>query len=87
QRRRHRPCLCAKYQSRHGRHQRADSGADGLALVRRLEALLVRRPPRLRRRRFAVLQPLQERDAALAGQHRQRGGVQYADGEMTEVSI
>ena len=35
-------------QGRHDRHQRADPGADGLLLVRRLEGLAVRRHPRPR---------------------------------------
>ncbi len=35
----------------HGRHQRADPGADGVSQLRRLEALAVRRPRHLRSRR------------------------------------
>jgi malonate-semialdehyde dehydrogenase (acetylating)/methylmalonate-semialdehyde dehydrogenase len=42
-------------QGRHGRRQRADSGADGLPLVRRLEAIPVRGPQRARARRRALL--------------------------------
>ncbi len=40
---------------RHGRRQRADSGADGVLFVRRLEAVAVRRPARPRHRRRQVL--------------------------------
>jgi malonate-semialdehyde dehydrogenase (acetylating)/methylmalonate-semialdehyde dehydrogenase len=47
------------------------AGADGLQQLRRLEAQHVRRPPRLRPRRRALLHAPQGRDAALA-EHRQR---------------
>ena len=66
ERRRRRARVHAPHQGRHGRHQRADSGADGVPLVRRLEAQPVRRPPHLRRGRRAFLHALQIRDAALA---------------------
>ena len=52
---------------RHGRRQRADPGADGLPLVRRLEGVAVRRPARARPRRRALLHARQGRHAALAG--------------------
>jgi hypothetical protein len=55
----------------HGGHQRADPGADGLARLRRLEEEPVRRHARLRRGRRALLHQAEERDAALARQHRQ----------------
>ncbi len=45
---RHRARVRAAREGRHGRHQRADPGAHGLPLVRRLEAIAVRRPSRLR---------------------------------------
>ena len=43
QRRRRRAALPERGRGRHGRHQRADPGADGLLLLRRLEVLAVRR--------------------------------------------
>ena len=53
-------------QRRHDRHQRADPGADGLLLLRRLEGLAVRRPPHPRPRRGRVLHPRQGRHDPLA---------------------
>src|SRR5690606_15260183 len=70
--------ICPADQGGHGGHQRAHSGAHGMALVRRLEALAVRRPPCLRRRRRAFLYALQERHATLAGQHRQGRRIHHA---------
>ena len=73
-------------QRRHGRHQRADSGADGVSLVRRLEAVAVRRPPRVRRRSRALLHALQEGDAALAGCcGQQRSGICYTSQQVAVV--
>ena len=46
--------------------QRADPGADGLLLLRRLEGLAVRRHPRPRRRGRPLLHPRQGRHHALA---------------------
>ena len=51
---------------RHGRRQRADSRADGLPLLRRLEALAVRRPARARSGRRALLHATEDRHFALA---------------------
>ena len=66
QRRRRGPALPARGRGRHGRHQRADPGAGRLLLLRRLEGLAVRRHPRLRHRRRALLHPRQGRHPALA---------------------
>ncbi len=66
QRRRRRPALPERGRGRHGRHQRADPGADGVLLVRRLEELAVRRHPRPRHRGRALLHPRQGRHLALA---------------------
>src|SRR5439155_506659 len=51
---------------RHGRHQRADPGAGGVLLVRRLEELALRRPARARHRGGQVLYQDQGGDDALA---------------------
>jgi malonate-semialdehyde dehydrogenase (acetylating)/methylmalonate-semialdehyde dehydrogenase len=67
----------------HGRHQRAHSGAHGLARVRRLEALHVRRHPRLRRGRRALLHPPEVDHAALVRLHRRRPGIRHAHGQVT----
>ena len=67
QRRRRRARLRAGRHRRHGRHQRADPGADGLPLLRRLEGVALRRPARARPRRRALLHARQGRHAALAG--------------------
>ena len=58
--------FAAGHQHRHGRRERADPGADGVPLVRRLEALAVRRPPHLWPGRRALLHPLQGDHPALA---------------------
>ena len=55
---------------RHGRHQRADPGADGLPLVRRMEAVAVRAPAHARARRRALLHAAEDGDRALAGRAR-----------------
>ena len=74
-RRRRRPRVRRQDRSRHGRHQRADPGAGRLPLLRRLEALAVRRPLDLRPRRRALLHAAQDRDDALAGpREHQHGG-------------
>ena len=49
--------LPARRARRHDRHQRADPGADGLLLLRRLEGLPVRRHARARRGRDPLLHP------------------------------
>ncbi len=66
QRRRRGPPLRERDPGRHGRHQRADPGADGLLLLRRLEELALRRHPRLRRRGHQLLHPRQGRHLPLA---------------------
>ena len=60
---------------RHGRHQRADPGSGRLSLLRRLEAVAVRRSFDLRPRRRALLHAAQDRDRALAVRH--RGGAEF----------
>ena len=72
-RRRRGPALPARGRGRHGRRQRADPGADGVLLVRRLEVLAVRRHPRPRHRRRALLHPRQGRHLPLAGPGGRRG--------------
>ncbi len=67
QRRRRRPALPGRGRGRHDRHQRADPGADGVLLVRRLEGLAVRRHARPRHRGRALLHPRQGRHLPLAG--------------------
>ena len=67
QRRRRRAAVPERGRGRHGGHQRADPGADGLLLVRRLEELAVRRHPRARHGGRAVLHPRQGRDVTVAG--------------------
>ena len=68
------PRLRAGRSGRHGRHQRADSRADGVLLVRRLEAVALRRPARARHGRHQVLHAHEGRDAAVdrgsRGRHR-----------------
>ena len=59
-------------EGRHGRHQRADPGAGGLALVRRVEGVDVRRPPHLRARGHPLLHPAQGRHVPLARPRVQR---------------
>ena len=80
--RRHRARVLAADPDRHGRHQRADSRADGVAFVRRLEEVALRRSSRVRRGRRAVLHALQEHHAALARQHREGRGVHHAGREV-----
>ena len=67
ERRRRGPQVPARGRGRHGRHQRADSGADGLLLVRRLEGVAVRRHAHLRAATASLLHAHQGRDLALAG--------------------
>jgi hypothetical protein len=49
-----RPTLPARDRGRHGRHQRADPGADGVLLLRRLEGLPLRGHPCPRHRRVST---------------------------------
>ena len=73
-----------RVQSRHGRHQRADPGADGVPLFRRLEALAVRRLHVVRRGRRALLHALQVGHAALARAPPPQGpGVRDAGEQVT----
>ena len=67
---------------RHGRHQRADPRAHGLARLRRMETQPVRRHACLRRRRRALLHEAEEHHAALAGEHCEGRRVRDADGEI-----
>ena len=67
---------------RHGRHQRADPGAGRLPLLRRLEALAVRRPLDLRAGGRALLHAAEDGDRALAGGHQVRRGVHLPDDEL-----
>ena len=82
-RRQRRTRIRASRPGRHGRHQCADPGPDGLARLRRLEEEPVRRHARLRRRRRAFLHEAEERDAALAGEHRQGRRVRHAHFKVT----
>ena len=66
--------------------ERAHSSADGLPLVRRLEALALRRPPHVRSRGGALLHPPEDRDPALAEGHPRRRGVHDADLRVTGVN-
>ena len=59
-----RAALPERGRGRHGRDQRADPGADGVLQLRRLEELAVRRHPRPRHRRRALLHPRQGHHAA-----------------------
>ena len=54
-RRRRRPAVHLRGRGRHGRRQRADPGADGVLLVRRVGRVALRRHPRARRRGRALL--------------------------------
>jgi malonate-semialdehyde dehydrogenase (acetylating)/methylmalonate-semialdehyde dehydrogenase len=65
-----------------GRHQRADPGAGGLFLLRRLEELALRRPARARCRERQVLYPDQGRHHALASPGHAGTGVSYAHSRM-----
>ena len=60
------PALPERGRGRHGRHQRADPGAGGLLLVRRMEELAVRRHARPRHRRRALLHPHEGRHQPVA---------------------
>ena len=83
ERRQRRARVRAPGRDRHGRHQRADPGADGVARLRRLERELVRRHARLRRGRHPLLHAPEVGDAALAGKHAQGRRVHDADLEVT----
>ena len=61
-------------------------GADGLARLRRLEALAVRRHARLRRGGRALLHEAEVDHAALAREHGQGRGIRDADGEVKAAS-
>ena len=64
---------------RHGRHQPADPGADGVPQLWRLEALAVRRHGGLRPRGGALLHAAQDDDRALADRHPRRRRIRDAD--------
>ena len=73
---------------RHGRHQRADPGAGRLPLLRRLEALALRRPRHLRAGGRALLHAAEDGDGALAGGHQVGRGVHLPDDELRgELSV
>ena len=73
--------------SRHGRHQRSDSGADGVLLVRRLAQFAVRRPQRAWRRWRALLHAAQDGHVALAGRRQRRARLSHAaDGVTARVA-
>ena len=64
QRRRRGPAVPERGGGRHGRDQRPDPRAGRVLLVRRLEALALRRHPRVRRRRRALLHARQGGDVS-----------------------
>ena len=65
-RRRRRPPVPVRRAGGHGRHQRADPGAGRVLLVRRLEAVALRRPAHLRARGDRLLHAHEGRHLALA---------------------
>ncbi len=67
---------------RHGGRERADPGADGVPLVRRLEALAVRPAARARPGRRALLHASQDGDLALAELEARKRAVRHADHEV-----
>ena len=75
--------LRPRYRGRHGRGQRADPGADGVPLVRRLEGVALRRPPYARAGGGALLHPAEDDHHALADRHARRGRVRHADDGLT----
>ena len=81
-RRRRRPRLRPRGRGRHGRGQRADPGADGVPLLRRLEGVAVRRPPHARAGGRALLHPAEDHHHPLAHRHARRGRVRHADHGM-----
>jgi hypothetical protein len=68
---------------RHGRHQRAHPGADGLLQLRRLEELAVRRQPRPRRRGRALLHPRQGHHQPLARPQPRRNRIRLPPKQIT----
>ncbi len=76
-RRRRRAAVPVRMRGRHGRRQRADPRAGGLLLVRRVEAVAVRRHAHVRPRRHPLLHEAEGRDGALArpGHQRRRPGL------------
>jgi len=69
--------------SRHGRHQCADPGADGLLFLRRLEILAVRGPAHARHGRRIFLHPHQGDHHALAGS----GGAQRFHADDADAGL
>ena len=69
----HRARVRAARADRHGRRERPDPGADGVLLVRRLEAVAVRGPARARPRGRALLHARQGGHGALAADRQARG--------------
>src|SRR5690606_20595667 len=69
--------------SRHGRRERADSRAGGMARLWRMETFAVWRHACLWRRRRAFLHAPKEHHATLAREHRQGGRVRDADDPLS----
>ena len=69
---------------RDGGHQRADPGADGVPLLRRLEGLAVRRPPHARPRGRALLHPAEDHHDPLAHRHPRRRRFRDADHAVSD---
>ncbi len=81
--RRGRACVHPAGAGGHGGRQRADPGADGVPLLRRLEAFAVRAAARARPRRRALLHAAQDRHRALAHRNGRGRSVRDADDEVT----
>ena len=81
-RRRRRARFRRQGQCRHGRHQRADPGADRLLHLRRLEEIRLRRSQPARPGFDPLLHQDQDRDRALALRRQGRRGVLDSDDEL-----
>ena len=79
---RRRPRICVQDQGRHGRHQRADSGADGVQQLRRLEAVAVRRSSHAWHGRHPLLHQAEDHHRPLADRHPRGRRVRHADDEV-----
>jgi malonate-semialdehyde dehydrogenase (acetylating) / methylmalonate-semialdehyde dehydrogenase len=77
-RRRRGPGIRPQDQDRHGRHQRADPGADGIPFLRRLEGVDLRRPSYARSGRRPLLYPDEDDHEPLANRHSRRRQVRDA---------
>ena len=76
----------ARRRGRDGGHQRADPGADGLLLLRRLEGLVVRRHPHARAGGGALLHPGQGGHVPLAGRPDPRGRDALPDRHLSDAA-